>query len=93
VREWHFCVVVTESSKLGDVPLTPAQHATLRRHVERVQTTLRPQSRQRADVRHLFHKQESASHKASSMSDDVIQKHSKDNVAHCVVDVIVLCSV
>lgn len=78
---------MAESNKLGDVRLTPAQHATLRRHVERVQTTLRPHSRQRADVRRLFHKHEPSSHKVSSKSEDGSQKQHKDDVPHSVTDV------
>ena len=77
-------VAVAEHSKLGDVQLTPAQRATLRRHVERVQTTLRPHSKQRTDVRHFFEKHE---HKVSSKSDDGRPKKQKDDVAHCVTDV------
>jgi len=80
-------VAVAKSSKLGDVPLTPAQHATLRRHVERVQTTLRPQSKYRADVRHLFHKHESESHKTQSQSADENPKHHEDDMTHCASDV------
>jgi len=80
-------VAVAKSSQLGDVPLTPAQHATLRRHVEKVQTSMRPQSKQRADVRHLFHKHEPASHKTSSQSADESPKHYRDDNTHCVTDV------
>ena len=69
------------------MPLTPAQHATLRRHVERVQTTLRPHSKQRADVRHLFQKHEPSGHKAPSKAEDQTPRQHKDNVAHCVTDV------
>lgn len=78
---------VAKSSKLGSVPLTPAQHATLRRHVERVQTTLRPHTKQRADVRHFFHKHEPGSHKAASQSEDAIQKQHKDDATLCDTDV------
>jgi len=71
-------VAAAETSKLGDVPLTPAQHATLRRHVERVQTTLRPHSKQRADVRHLFQRHEPSDHKASLKSEDQTHRQHKD---------------
>ena len=81
---------MAKSSKLGDVPLTPEQHATLRRHVERVQTTLRPQSKQRTDVRHLFHMHELGSHKQASPSEDENQKQHKDDKTHCVPDVSML---
>jgi len=76
---------VAENSKLGDVRLTPAQRATLRRHVERVQTTLRPHSKHRTDVRRLFHKHDTTGHKVSSKSDDGSEK--QHDAAHCVTDV------
>ena len=80
-------VEVAKSSKLGDVPLTPAQHATLRRHVERVQTTLRPPSKQRADVRHLFPKHEPSGDKAAPRSENEDQRQHEDNETHCATDV------
>ena len=83
-------IALAEGSNLGDVPLTPAQRATLRRHVERVQTTLHPQSKHRVDVRHLFHKHEHSSDKVSSKSEDESQKQHKDDIAHCVTDVNIL---
>ena len=79
-------VAVAESSELGDIPLTPAQRATLRRHVDRVKSTMRPQSKPRTDVRHLFQKQEPAGHKTSK-TDDVSRKQHKDSAAPCATDV------
>ena len=79
---------MAESSKLGDVPLTPAQRATLRRHVERVQTTLRPHMKQRTDVRQLFEKHEPSSHTLPSKWKDQNEKWHHEDVVHCVTDVI-----
>jgi len=86
-------VAVAESSKLGDVPLTPAQRATLRRHVERVQTTLRPYSKQRADVRQLFHKHKPSSEQVTLKSEDEKRKQHDDSETHFVTDVNTFCPI
>jgi len=78
---------VGKSKRLRNVTLTPAQHATLRRHVERVQTTLRPHGKQRVDVRHFFQKHQPSSHKVSLKCEDDSQKQHSDDMEHCVIDV------
>jgi len=82
-----YIIAVTENSQLGDVPLTPAQRATLRRHVQTVQTVLRPHSKQqRADVRHVFTKHEPTSHR-EPLAHGGQKQHKDGTVPHCVTDV------